>query len=226
MAAPALSKQRDLCLVPAHGSCATYRAARVLELASPGALGPGAQGGFWPETRSTVLALEPARGRITAIPGTPGRAGGQALLVGLMVLAFIVLVIARTTPPSSGGATPSVAGGLVGSPSPAAASTGLGASSSAGPSASVDVGGSPSTEPATSSPVASGSAVPSPSGRATPSPKPTSTPVPANATRYKIKSGDTLSSIAARYNTTVKKLKAANGLTTNIIHVGQVLVIP
>jgi LysM repeat protein len=57
-------------------------------------------------------------------------------------------------------------------------------------------------------------------------PRPTATPVPANAVRYKVKGGDTLSGIAARYGTTVKKLKAANGLTSNTIHAGQVLVIP
>ena len=41
-----------------------------------------------------------------------------------------------------------------------------------------------------------------------------------------MKSGDTLSSIAARYAVTVKALKKANSLTWTVIHRGQVLVIP
>ena len=42
-----------------------------------------------------------------------------------------------------------------------------------------------------------------------------------------MKSGDTLSGIAARFGTTVAALKRANGITDpRLIRVGQVLVIP
>jgi LysM repeat protein len=41
-----------------------------------------------------------------------------------------------------------------------------------------------------------------------------------------VKSGDTLSGIAARFATTVKAIKVANGLRDNLIRTGQVLVIP
>ncbi len=225
MAAPAVVKQRDVCLSVGHRVCATYVAGRNLELASAAGGRSDAEGGFWPDTRSTVLALEPARGRIGVLPGTSGRHGGQALLVGLMVLAFLVLVIARTTPPSSGNAVPSIAGGIVASGSPAEgaavpSSHDPGASSSATPAAS------PAVAPASSTPVASASAAASPSETVAPSKKPSPAPIPADATRYKVKSGDTLNAIASRFNTTVKKLKAANGLTSNVIRVGQVLVIP
>ena len=40
---------------------------------------------------------------------------------------------------------------------------------------------------------------------------------------YVVKQGDTLYSIAAKYNTTVAKLKSLNNLTTNNLSVGQVL---
>lgn len=222
MAAPATVKQRDICLTDGHRTCATYVAARDLELASAAGSLPEGDAGFWPDTRSTVLALEPARARIGVLPGASGRHGGQALLVGLMGLALLVLVIARTTPESAGGADPSVAGGIAASGAPVAASM----------QPTADPGVSPAASPAPSQAV--GSAAPSPAPSSTPRPtasaaataKPKPTPVPANATRYKVKSGDTLSSIASKYGTTVKKLKAANGLTSNIIHVGQVLVIP
>ena len=42
-----------------------------------------------------------------------------------------------------------------------------------------------------------------------------------------MKSGDTLSSIATRYDTTVKKLQAANDISDpRALKVGQVLIIP
>jgi LysM repeat protein len=41
-----------------------------------------------------------------------------------------------------------------------------------------------------------------------------------------VKSGDTLSSIAGAFGITVKQLRRANGLASNVIHRGQVLVIP
>lgn len=43
---------------------------------------------------------------------------------------------------------------------------------------------------------------------------------------YKVKSGDTLSQIAARHRTTVAKIKKLNGLKSDMIRVGQILKIP
>ena len=62
----------------------------------------------------------------------------------------------------------------------------------------------------------------------------TSTPAGAGVTAitesgeqiHVVKSGDTLSSIAARYHTTVKEIRAANNLTTDKIYVGDKLKIP
>jgi hypothetical protein len=43
---------------------------------------------------------------------------------------------------------------------------------------------------------------------------------------YTVVQGDTLSSIASRFGTTVSAIMQANGLTSDIIYVGQVLLIP
>jgi LysM repeat protein len=121
-----------------------------------------------------------------------------------MVLAFVVLVIARTASPGGPGPSGAASGALAA------------ATPAASPTASAGATLSPS-------PTASPTASPSPSPAATPS----ATPVPSGIQRYTVVSGDTLSVIAARFGTTVAALAAANGITDpRLIRPGQVLVIP
>lgn len=47
-----------------------------------------------------------------------------------------------------------------------------------------------------------------------------------SSSTYIVKKGDTLSGIAARYKTTVTKIKSANGLSSTMIRIGQKLRIP
>ena len=52
-------------------------------------------------------------------------------------------------------------------------------------------------------------------------------PPPATTVKYTVKAGDTLYSIASKYNTTVSAIATANKITNvNSISVGQVLIIP
>lgn len=51
-------------------------------------------------------------------------------------------------------------------------------------------------------------------------------PFPTNQITYTVKSGDSLYSIANRYNTTVSAIKTLNNLTNNNLRIGQVLKIP
>ena len=220
----AVGKQRDLCTRDAHRGCATFVAARELQAAST--IRPAsAVGGLWPDTLGGILAVEPARGVVSAVPGSV-RAGGQALLIGLMVLAFLILVIARTAPPSAqGDPTHTDAGGAAAPASVAPSVTAVesGPSGVPSPAASVEPSAEPSTVPSTTPTSSSGAASPTVS----PTTRPTARASEPAVTRYVVKSGDTLSSIAAKFNTTVRKLKAANAIAdASVIRVGQALVIP
>jgi LysM repeat protein len=212
----AIPKQRALCLRARHDTCATFVAASAVDADVAGTVVTGTAD-LWPATRS-VTVLDPVRPR-GALPAATPRSGVQALLIGLMVVAFLVLVIARTTTPGESAGTP----GASASPS--------GTGSLPGAVASLQVGASPSPPPGTLAPSAVPTVSPAPS--ATPTARPTRSPAPslspsaAGTQRYTVQTGDTLASIAGRFNTTGKAIAAANGITdVRIIHVGQVLVIP
>jgi len=207
----AIAKQQQLCLGSAHATCATFVAADALrDRSSTTALNAG----LWPSTRPTVVTLEPVRGGLAGMASAPTRSGGQALLIGLMVLAFLVVVIARTSTPASdgaGGPGPSV---LMPGASPAGGgpwpSSGAGASDGPGPSLVQSPAPGGSSTPG-AGPAASASASPGATGDKT----------------YRVKAGDTLSSIAARFGTTVRAIKKANRITgSSVIRPGQALVIP
>jgi LysM repeat protein len=215
----AVGKQRQLCLVAAHVSCATYEAASAL--GTPGGTAPAGDGaGLWPGSRTVVVTLEPVRGGLGGLPSVRTRGGGQAMLVGLMVLAFLVLVVARTaTPAGPPASSPGVASGVLPEAS-ALTAAGDGGSSPSLPAASPSPSPSGTAAPASASPSAPPGASPSPS--ATPAP-----PGPSAARRYKVKSGDTLSRIAAKFGVTVKAIQKANGITDpRLVHTGQILIIP
>src|SRR4051794_22115304 len=207
----ALSKQRELCLMPTHLGCATYQAAREVAAETRA----GADGGLWPETRGAVLSLEPVRAGLAGVPGTAGRGSGQAILVALMVVAFLLLVISRVTPGTSGDPPASFNVIVVASPGPGASR------GSAAPGESTPTASAPSSPSADPSAGPSASADP-PSASAS-----AGASAGASGTTYRVRSGDTLSGIAARFSVTVRALKDANALgASGLIHPGQVLVIP
>jgi len=85
----------------------------------------------------------------------------------------------------------------------------------------------PSATP-TETPTATAAATASPTPEATPSPTPTPTPEPSPFTEYEVQPGDTLSSIAQSFGTTVDEIVRINGLESQdvIISVGQKLLVP
>jgi LysM repeat protein len=212
-AEPSLAKQRELCLRPAHETCATYVTARALEEGEEP--DPRVDAGLWPSTQQSVLALEPAHAAARPLPTAASRTGGQALLAGLMVAAFLVIAIAGTTP--SGAEAPGAsleAAVVVSAPAllaPASATASPVPTLSPVPSPSARVAASPSPSRAVASPTPVAPASPSPLA-------PTDT--------YRVRGGDTLSSIAIDHGISVRQLRKANGLDGNMIRPGQELVIP
>jgi nucleoid-associated protein YgaU len=148
--------------------------------------------------RTTPVVVD--RGRATFGLSSLGdrRQLGQIGLVVLMAAALGALFLARLSPPE----TPGLAG--AGSPTPHE-------------SVNVTAGTSPY---ASASPVVS----PAPSASLIPG---SPTPAPTHARTYSIKSGDTLSSIAAHFHTTAKILEQLNGIKSPfVIHPGEVLKLP
>jgi LysM repeat protein len=87
----------------------------------------------------------------------------------------------------------------------------------------------PIPDPTGATPTPAPTGTPSPT--VTPTPKPTGTPTPTPtptpaAKTYVVVSGDTLSKIATKFGVTVAAIKTANGLTSDLISVGQKLTIP
>jgi hypothetical protein len=198
----ALDKQRRLCLTAAHTTCATYLAAGDLRDRAAGrGWGPTGTTQRRPVPITTPVLIDRGRGSPLNVPFfESNRLGGQALLVGLLVIAFIAIALARLESGPAATPVPSFAA-VAGSPQPSAVATQT---------------VTPST-PASASPSAS----PSPAH----SPKPSATPKLSGRT-YTVKSGDTLSGIAAKFGVTVAALKKANKMTSNVIHPGQILKLP
>jgi len=86
----------------------------------------------------------------------------------------------------------------------------------------------PATEMATATPVPSPTYVVAPTATPlySPTPPPTAT-LPPNQTRHTVTSGQTVSTIAKQYGTTISAILKANNLKSNsILHIGQELIIP
>jgi hypothetical protein len=204
----AAEKQRRLCLVDRHVDCATYGVA-VAGHASPRLSVPSR-----PVARMTPVILDHGRFDLRLPAFRADRPTGQAVLVAVLAVAFLAILLSR----------PSGAPGLAGSGASGAATPGgSGAPTEvAAASPTVTVSQAPPTEapatepPASSTPVASEAA-----------PSPASSEPPTSGATYRVKSGDTLSAIAARFDTTTRVLIRLNGITDpSKLKIGQILKLP
>ncbi len=193
-----MTKQRRLCLTAAHPTCATFVAAHEARAAVVGTTSDVTLAWGW--VRTTPI-IDANLGRGAMIAGfLADRRGWQVLPAVALVAALMALGISNIGSNSASGKSPAPATFLaVASPRPVISSPTLDSS------------------PAVTS---------EPAPTASPAPTPSPTPSPSASASYKVKSGDTLYGIAGQFGVTVKDLKSRNGLTSNTLHVGQVLLIP
>jgi LysM repeat protein len=192
-----LEKQKRLCLTAGHRTCPAYATALGLGKAEGARNEPGALPRR-PYPRMAPVVLDHGRIGIAVPAAARDRPAGQLALAALMVVAFAAIAVARV----SGVGDARVAAGA-GSPSPQASL----------------VATVPSPTP---SPVTTPAASPTSAPAVTPAPSPTE---PARS--YKVKRGDTLSGIAARFGTTVRVLIDLNGIKDpSRIAIGAVLELP
>lgn len=190
------SRQVQLCLTEAHARCERFAAARTAWLAASSGLPRVAPDVAFGRTR-LVLEPEAAWRGLASSPTT--RISRPAVLVAAVALAVVGLLVLG-----------SLVGLLNGAPA--------GASQTASPSPSLSASPLPSSPPASA-------AASAPASAPVPSTTPVVTPAPSQTT-YVVQQGDTLNVIAQRFGTTAEAIKAANGLTSDTINVGQVLIIP
>jgi LysM repeat protein len=206
-AAIALDKQRRLCLVAAHRSCPTYAAARS---AREQALA-GVPDGWVPDRRfvRTAPVVIEAAPRRRSVPFSLGSHRLAEAAVAIMALVVVILVGSRIVggamPEPTPKATPAV------TPMPAATQVAVGGPASPSP-----------VESATPSQEASAAATPT--TEASPQPSPSASTAKRT---YKVKSGDTLSSIGAEFGVAWQEIAKVNKIRSpyRIVR-GQVLVIP
>lgn len=206
----ALAKQRRLCLTSNHVTCATYVAAMETRQAT---VGPREAVAPWGWVRTTPV-VDVNVGRGAMLTGfLTDRRGWQVIPAVALVAALGALGFSNLgSPGSPAGATPSTSFAALVSPT------------LVGPTATAPAA-SPSSPPPSVEPSPTTTPVPTPSPTPV-TPTPTPTPVASATTSYTVKSGDTLYDIAIKFNTTVTAIRNLNHLTSNTLHVGQVLLIP
>lgn len=162
-----------------------------------------------PIARTAPVVVERGRSSIAVPRLADRRTLGQGALAILMVAAAVALIVARM-----GGRVESLPGGV------ASPSVGAGAPMSSASSSIPGATRSPTPAP-------SPTLTPKPSPRPTPSPKVTPNISPGATRTYRVRSGDTLSAIAARYGTTAQVLQALNGISDpSVIRPGLILQLP
>jgi LysM repeat protein len=197
-------KQARLCLTAEHSACPTYLASRAARTARLGST-PGDRATRWGLARTTTVIEDPGGLRSWLLGAALDRRRWPAIPAVLLVTALATLAVSGfgADAPSSAVATASAKAPTT-PPSTRAASATPGVATAA-----------PTSAPA--------------SQTAAPTAAPTPAPTTAGPTfqTHRVRSGDTLSAIAARYDTTVAAIVNLNDLNNaNNLRVGQELLIP
>lgn len=207
-------KQSRLCLTADHTTCATYLASLAAREARLGNV-PADRTTRWGLARTTTVIEDAGgiRGRLLAL--VLDRRRWPAIPAVLLVTTLFVLALSgfRAGIPSTPIATSSPGPGAVASDRPA----------SFAPSQPPAATAAPTEQPASASPTEAPTAEPTEGPTAAPV-----TPEPAASFRsYVVKSGDTLSAIAADFGVSVGAIVQLNNIEDPArLQIGQVLLIP
>jgi LysM repeat protein len=217
---PALTQKR-ICLTAEHASCEFYVAATraraealLADHVRPERLETSR---FHVVTRPMPMATDGVARGATTTTGTTGAPRGPLQLVAIALA--IVLLGGAAAVAAAVVFQPRAQDGIAVGPTPTATQPlGTQATPIARPPAASSSASPPSTPSTAPTPTAS----PLPSATPRPTPTPGTRP-----TRYRVKRGDTLNRIAARFDTTVRAIRELNELGDNEdIRVGQILRIP
>jgi hypothetical protein len=198
-------KQARLCLTPAHTGCATYLASLTARTERLGAA-PVRRATRWGLARTTSVIEDPGGIRARVLAALLDRRRWPAIPAVILVTTLFVLALSgfRAGVPISPVAT---------------ASPGAPATSGATPRSTQRPASTPGPE------TAAPESAPPPTAR--PSKAPATSEPSASFRTYRVKSGDTLSAIASRFDTTVAAIVELNELPNrNSLSIGQVLLIP
>ena len=203
-------KQTRLCLTAEHTACPTYLASLAARTARIGSTS-GDRATRWGLARTTTVIEDPGGMRSLLLGAVLDRRRWPAIPAVLLVTTLATLALSgfgadlSSSPVSTASAVPSNS-----APTPRPATP---------PPATVRPTVAPTTAPSVS-PTAAPSAAPSVAPSAAPSPTP-------DYRIYRVQPGDTLSAIAARFDTTVSAIVNLNDLkNANSLRVGQRLKIP
>jgi LysM repeat protein len=177
-----VEKQKRLCLTPGHRTCPAYATALGLGKSDGLKREPGTLPRR-PYPRMAPVVLDHGRIGFAVPAAARDRPAGQLALGALMLVAFAAIALARLSGVADGGL-------VAGAASP-----------------------SPQAPLAAAVPTPAPSPAPTHAASAAASPILTPGPSPTQPMRtYKVKGGDTLSGIAARFGTTVRALIDLNGI--------------
>lgn len=233
---PSRDHQRAHCLSERFVACPLYlgltdRGAGGARVERPNGGPPGAgNGSRWGLRPTAPIVIEGPPSSLDPRVLVRSRRLGAIALIVLMVAAFALVALARvpgllpggstaagTQPPAS--ATGAATGQPGGDATPASVTPTASAAGGTASPAAPEPTPAGSVQAATATPVVT---PPASTPAASPSPQ-----ASAAARTYVVQRGDTLSSIARQFGTSVDAIAAANGITNpSLIGVGQVLVIP
>jgi LysM repeat protein len=204
------ARQAEQCLTEAHRQCDRYLAFVAGRAADTAGVPAPASDSLIVRTR---LVLDPEARR--------GLRGGRAPL-GLSARRWLVASgVAAVGVAAAATAVGGGFNGLVGRPQSSGSST-VSLSPTARPTTTPQATAAGATATPSSPPSVAPTATP-----VTPQPSALATASPAQPpSTYVVREGDTLSLIATRFGTSVAAIQEANGLNSDVINIGQVLVIP